>query len=1153
MSSTQDVIDDFINNAEKLYDQNIKGEDGFSVDFQKLKHLSASLKISSDSQYKSSAGEKPENKKKNRYKDILPFDTTRVKLSTINNASDYINASFIKGTDGKNSYIASQGPLPHTVTDFWRMLWEYRISTIVMVCREIELGKQKCERYWPQEQELKQYDDILIILEKRKISQIQYKAWPDHGVPRIRDEILNMIKYARDIQPYSMDSQVPLCIHCSAGCGRTGAVLAIDYFRNLLLHKKLLRSITVFNVVAEMRKQRPAVVQTKDQYEFVHLAVSEMFVKYIKDQGGVSNSSLSRALVSKNYENVTITPKPPPSSQKPTSAGNNDEPGRPFEQAKHRKSLNQKDNQVMSPMHRPEDFLGPPPPKPSRGDRPQRGSPLTRPVSSYETSNFRYGGGQLNKPNQDGGRKMSTPALKETQQPSAKPAVRKQLSNNSPPVKKTTALPMRPNTASNSTYPPNQISGAMSSNIKPKPRSQAPTGISLADYTKAAGKPDASSKPIKHMPAASSILFAPNKHDPKLPGSNPKPHDKVPPAIKPKPNKALTKPEETKVPESIEARKQRLWPQGFQKETSPMQKSNVSASVFDLRDIHEQPPIKPKKQFKRTASVDRDIRSPATAALHQSSKPDTRNSFHSRNNNNNNNSKVNAAKHKFEAVKPTEKDTDKPAVKKSAITSKTNQFITTDHKTNPDSQKISTTPVTTTNSTGAYTDIVTNTTHEVARTSPTYNVLQRSIKDKTATPASYEVVKPLAPEKPKPPEKPTKPDATENLYNSFQRTVRHKPKLTCASPYSSIDIRSASESSYLHSKSNHLPIALGPMPYRTPISSTSSSVFETSPTTEPTHDPYSAVAHDPHGLVVTQDNKPALTSKPQPPLKPKRTIKRNNNPYKAQTTEDKAVVNSGAASPTSPRELYASVGGKYAEITLPESSMYSAISRDEADGPMYASVARESPADTMYSGITRDEPAYYSVPAESMNLSHPTQFTGKQVNSDYSEISSQDSNSIANPAYNPSLLPEGNVPARMPTRSSVDMPPLPERTAASYQCIDPDDYSLASDPAARQYEDLNSNTKSTQDTKERRSSSAGGLSGYKAKAKNALGKTTNVLNEAIHQFSTGRQKSEDLSSPRARQQGYSQEPHMLNGQDISFGHRYQMRPTGPRPTPNHWK
>nr|XP_018668384.1 tyrosine-protein phosphatase non-receptor type 18-like isoform X7 [Ciona intestinalis] len=720
MSSTQDVIDDFINNAEKLYDQNIKGEDGFSVDFQKLKHLSASLKISSDSQYKSSAGEKPENKKKNRYKDILPFDTTRVKLSTINNASDYINASFIKGTDGKNSYIASQGPLPHTVTDFWRMLWEYRISTIVMVCREIELGKQKCERYWPQEQELKQYDDILIILtreensehgfvirhlvvqrgqEKRKISQIQYKAWPDHGVPRIRDEILNMIKYARDIQPYSMDSQVPLCIHCSAGCGRTGAVLAIDYFRNLLLHKKLLRSITVFNVVAEMRKQRPAVVQTKDQYEFVHLAVSEMFVKYIKDQGGVSNSSLSRALVSKNYENVTITPKPPPSSQKPTSAGNNDEPGRPFEQAKHRKSLNQKDNQVMSPMHRPEDFLGPPPPKPSRGDRPQRGSPLTRPVSSYETSNFRYGGGQLNKPNQDGGRKMSTPALKETQQPSAKPAVRKQLSNNSPPVKKTTALPMRPNTASNSTYPPNQISGAMSSNIKPKPRSQAPTGISLADYTKAA------------------------------------------------------------------------------------------------------------------------------------------------------------------------------------------------------------------------------------------------------------------------------------------------------------------------------------------------------------------------------DNKPALTSKPQPPLKPKRTIKRNNNPYKAQTTEDK----------------------------------------------------------------------------------------GKQVNSDYSEISSQDSNSIANPAYNPSLLPEGNVPARMPTRSSVDMPPLPERTAASYQCIDPDDYSLASDPAARQYEDLNSNTKSTQDTKERRSSSAGGLSGYKAKAKNALGKTTNVLNEAIHQFSTGRQKSEDLSSPRARQQGYSQEPHMLNGQDISFGHRYQMRPTGPRPTPNHWK
>ncbi|CDQ83347.1 unnamed protein product [Oncorhynchus mykiss] len=114
-----------------------------------------STKYRTDKTYPTKVAEKQENVKKNRYKDIVPFDHSRVKLSltTSKNDNDYINASFIKGVSGARAYIATQGPLPHTVLDFWRMLWEYNIEVIVMACREYEMGRKKCERYWPEKQE----------------------------------------------------------------------------------------------------------------------------------------------------------------------------------------------------------------------------------------------------------------------------------------------------------------------------------------------------------------------------------------------------------------------------------------------------------------------------------------------------------------------------------------------------------------------------------------------------------------------------------------------------------------------------------------------------------------------------------------------------------------------------------------------------------------------------------------------------------------------------------------------------------------------------------------------------------------------------------------------------------------------------------------
>ncbi|XP_061470383.1 tyrosine-protein phosphatase non-receptor type 18 isoform X2 [Rhineura floridana] len=217
------------------------------------------------------AGGNQENIKKNRYKDILPYDQTRVVVNFLAEGSqaDYINANFIQGVDNKQCYIATQGPLAHTVLDFWRMVWQYKVKVIVMACREVEMGKKKCERYWPlaeetlhfgpfsvaqvKEQELNP-DVILRMLtltfqkEERVISHFQYVAWPDRGIPDTYGYFLDMIEQVRRKQG---EDTVPICVHCSAGCGRTGVICTLEYIRQLLLKQ--------------------------EQYEFVHHAVTEMF------------------------------------------------------------------------------------------------------------------------------------------------------------------------------------------------------------------------------------------------------------------------------------------------------------------------------------------------------------------------------------------------------------------------------------------------------------------------------------------------------------------------------------------------------------------------------------------------------------------------------------------------------------------------------------------------------------------------------------------------------------------------------------------------------------------------------------------------------------------------------------------------------------
>uniref|UniRef100_A0A8D0D1B2 protein-tyrosine-phosphatase n=1 Tax=Sander lucioperca TaxID=283035 RepID=A0A8D0D1B2_SANLU len=292
-----------------------------------------STKYRTEKIYPTNVGEREENIKKNRYKDILPFDHTRVKLTlkTTNQDTDYVNANFIKGIDGPEAYIATQGPLQNTVIDFWRMNWEYNVA--------VSIWLKKCERYFPLlgeepmsfgpfriscEAEQARTDYFIRTLtvenedETRRLTQFHYMNWPDHDVPSSFDSILDMIGLMRE---YQENDDVPICVHCSAGCGRTGAICAIDYTWNLLKAGKIPEDFNVFRLIQEMRTQRHSAVQTKEQYELVHRAIAQLFDKQLQllesstntqIHDGMDESSPVKAVHQSDDERWDTPPPKPP-------------------------------------------------------------------------------------------------------------------------------------------------------------------------------------------------------------------------------------------------------------------------------------------------------------------------------------------------------------------------------------------------------------------------------------------------------------------------------------------------------------------------------------------------------------------------------------------------------------------------------------------------------------------------------------------------------------------------------------------------------------------------------------------------------------------------------------------------------------------------
>ncbi|XP_041077176.1 receptor-type tyrosine-protein phosphatase S isoform X26 [Polyodon spathula] len=232
------------------------------------------------------------NKPKNRYANVIAYDHSRVLLSAIEGipGSDYVNSNYIDGYRKQNAYIATQGPLPETFGDFWRMIWEQRSANIVMMTKLEERSRVKCDQYWPT-RGTETYGLIQVTLldtvelatycvrtfalykngssEKREVRQFQFTAWPDHGVPEHPTPFLAFLRRVKACNPPDAG---PMVVHCSAGVGRTGCFIVIDAMLERIKHEK---TVDIYGHVTLMRAQRNYMVQTEDQYIFIHDALLE--------------------------------------------------------------------------------------------------------------------------------------------------------------------------------------------------------------------------------------------------------------------------------------------------------------------------------------------------------------------------------------------------------------------------------------------------------------------------------------------------------------------------------------------------------------------------------------------------------------------------------------------------------------------------------------------------------------------------------------------------------------------------------------------------------------------------------------------------------------------------------------------------------------
>lgn len=313
------------------------GDIGFSKEYEAIQSVSFQGELNSEHSMNE------DNKNKNRYLNIVAYDHSRVQLRPLpgqKKSTDYINANYIDGFQQCRGYIGTQGPLPSTFDAFWRMIWEQRVAVIVMITNLVERGRRKCDMYWPKEgvethgviqvklvnedaratYTIRTFSIRHLKLKKKKsqnaeriVLQFHYTNWPDHGTPEHPLPILSFVRQSAAANPIGAG---PIIVHCSAGVGRTGTYIVLDA---MLKQIECKNELNIRGFLCHIRNQRNFLVQTEEQYIFIHDALleaiqagntnvhSSQLTRYLQLlQSGLPASLLSDKIIGSNSTASTL-------------------------------------------------------------------------------------------------------------------------------------------------------------------------------------------------------------------------------------------------------------------------------------------------------------------------------------------------------------------------------------------------------------------------------------------------------------------------------------------------------------------------------------------------------------------------------------------------------------------------------------------------------------------------------------------------------------------------------------------------------------------------------------------------------------------------------------------------------------------------------